>query len=173
MIRSTRKPPCLSLPVATPWRWLPPVCAAWPLPARAAPLDGVFTLTWPANRKGLTGAWRGKVVVLNFWATWCAPCREEMPMLNQYADRYGAAPLAVVGAAIDDKVAVRNFVQQFNIRYPVLLGDSSALNVMRAAGNQVGVLPFTLVLDKRGEIVARLTGKLSEAQLDAAVRAHL
>ena len=96
-----------------------------------------------------------------------------MPLLNQFADRYGAAPLAVVGVAIDDKVAVRNFVQQFNIRYPVLLGDSSALNVMRAAGNQVGVLPCTLVLDKRGEIVARLTGKLSEAQLDAAVRAHL
>lgn len=94
-------------------------------------------------------------------------------MLNQYADRYGAAPLAVVGVAIDDKIAVRNFVQQFNIRYPVLLGDSNALNVMRAAGNQVGVLPFTLILDKRGEIVARLTGKLSEAQLDAAVRAHL
>ncbi len=143
------------------------------LPAHAAPLDGVFYPDLAGKSHGLTGAWRGKVVVLNFWATWCAPCREEMPMLNQYADRYGAAPLAVVGVAIDDKVAVRNFVQQFNIRYPVLLGDSSALNVMRAAGNQVGVLPFTLVLDKRGEIVARLTGKLSEAQLDAAVRAHL
>lgn len=143
------------------------------LPAHAAPLDGVFYPDLAGKSQGLTGAWRGKVVVLNFWATWCAPCREEMPMLNQYADRYGAAPLAVVGVAIDDKVAVRNFVQQFNIRYPVLLGDSSALNVMRAAGNQVGGLPFTLVLDKRGEIVARLTGKLSEAQLDAAVRAHL
>ena len=75
--------------------------------------------------------------------------------------------------AIDDKVAVRNFVQQFNIRYPVLLADSGALNLMRAAGNQLGGLPFTLILDKSGNIVARLSGKVSEAQLDAAVRAHL
>ena len=97
------------------------------LPARAAPLDGVFYPDLAGKSQGLTGAWRGKVVVLNFWATWCAPCREEMPMLNQYADRYGAAPLAVVGVAIDDKTAVRNFVRQFNIRYPVLLGDGVAL----------------------------------------------
>lgn len=143
-------------------------CAA--LPARAAPLDGVFYPDLSGKSQGLAGSWRGKVVVLNFWATWCVPCREEMPMLNQYADRYGAAPLAVVGVAIDDKVSVRNFVQQFNIRYPILLGDGNVLEVMRAAGNQVGALPFTLVLNKRGEITARLTGKLNEGQLDAAVR---
>ena len=76
--------------------------------ARRARWMGCFIPTLAGKSQGLTGAWRGKVVVLNFWATWCAPCREEMPMLNQYADRYGAAPLAVVGVAIDDKVAVRN-----------------------------------------------------------------
>jgi thiol-disulfide isomerase/thioredoxin len=144
------------------------------LPAQAASaLTGVSYPDLSGRSHVLDGAWRGKVVVVNFWATWCAPCREEMPLLNQFADRYGAAPLAVVGVAIDDKTAVRNFVRQFNIRYPVLLGDGSALNVMRAAGNQLGALPFTLVLDKRGEIVGRLTGKLTEAQLDGAVRAHL
>ena len=139
----------------------------------ASVLDGVSYPDMSGKPRALSKAWSGKVVVMNFWATWCAPCREEMPMLNQYADRYGAAPLAVVGVAIDEKVAVRNFVQQFNIRYPVLLADSGALNLMRAAGNQLGGLPFTLILDKNGNIVARLSGKISEAQLDTAVRAHL
>ena len=78
-------------------------------PAQAASaLDGVSYPDMSGKPRALSKAWSGKVVVMNFWATWCAPCREEMPLLNQYADRYGAAPLAVVGVAIDDKVAVRN-----------------------------------------------------------------
>ena len=116
--------------------------------------------------------WRGKVVVLNFWATWCAPCREEMPMLNRYADRYGGA-VAVVGVALDNPVAVRNFVREFGIRYPILLGDAETSQWMRAAGNTQGGLPFTVVLDPAGQPVARLLGRLTEAQLDAAVRGRL
>lgn len=101
--------------------------------------------------------WRGKVVVLNFWATWCNPCREEMPMLNRYADRYGGA-VAVVGVALDNPVAVRNFVREFGIRYPILLGDAETSQWMRAAGNTQGGLPFTVVLDPAGQPVARAAG---------------
>ena len=115
-----------------------------------------------ATREGLS--------LIDFWATWCAPCREEMPMLNTYAQKWGPHGVSVVGIALDQAVEVKNFVQMFSITYPVLLGgNQAAMDLMRANGNPVGALPFTLVLDRQGRPVARITGRLTEEQLDAVV----
>ena len=138
----------------------------------APPFDGISYADLQGKPHGFE-AWRGRVVVVNFWATWCAPCREEMPMLNTFSQKWGPHGVTVVGVAIDDKVSVRNFVNQFGITYPVLIGDQSAMNLLRAAGNKVGALPFTAVLDRSGRQVASLTGRLNEAQLEAAVRPRL
>lgn len=117
--------------------------------------------------------WRGKVVVVNFWATWCAPCREEMPMLNTFSQRFGPHGVAVVGIALDQKIPVKNFAQQFSITYPLLVADNSALELMRTIGNKIGALPFTVVLDRDGNITARLTGKITEQNLLDAVKPRL
>ena len=110
--------------------------------------------------------WRGKVVVLNFWATWCNPCREEMPMLNRYADRYGGA-VAVVGVALDNPVAVRNFVREFGIRYPILLaGDSAEVDLSTRFGNAKSVLPYSVLIGRDGRVLAQKFGLIRAHDLE-------
>ncbi|MGL6070250.1 TlpA family protein disulfide reductase [Craterilacuibacter sp.] len=126
------------------------------------------------NGKSQTLAqWRGKVVVVNFWATWCAPCREEMPMLDALRSRWRNQGVEVVGIALDQPVEVQNFLRSLRIGYPVLLGDADTLGLMRSLGNSTGGLPFTVILDRQGKVVARLTGKLSEQNLRQAVEPRL
>lgn len=117
--------------------------------------------------------WRGKVVVLNFWATWCGPCREEMPMLDALRSQWRNQGVEVVGIALDQPVEVQNFLRSLRIGYPVLLGDADTLSLMRSLGNRTGGLPFTVILDRQGKVVARLTGKLSEQNLRQAVEPRL
>ncbi|MBE5529614.1 TlpA family protein disulfide reductase [Laribacter hongkongensis] len=144
-------------------------CLLLPALAQAASLADTRFTDLKGQSRTLTD-WRGRVVVVNFWATWCAPCREEMPMLNTYAQKWGPHGVSVVGIALDQAVEVKNFVQMFSITYPVLLGgNQAAMDLMRANGNPVGALPFTLVLDRQGRPVARITGRLTEEQLDAVV----
>src|SRR5262249_46250094 len=118
-------------------------------------------------------ATRGKVTVVNFWATWCAPCREEMPMLNGVAKQLSGRGVAVVGIALDNKVEVDNFRKQFHIYFPTWLGDADPVNGMRSLGTPSGGLPFTVVLDRNGKPVARLLGKLTEQTLRQAVEPRL
>lgn len=106
--------------------------------------------------------WRGKVLLLNFWATWCSPCRMEIPLLARWQAEYGKKGLQVVGIAVDEQEAVRNFLQRNPISYPVLLGGGEAVLLMERLGNRVGALPFSVVLSREGEIFFRHTGTLFE-----------
>jgi thiol-disulfide isomerase/thioredoxin len=110
--------------------------------------------------------WRGKVLVVNFWATWCEPCREEIPAFVKLQEKYRARGLQFVGIAIDQRDKIQIFAQQFGINYPVLLGGIDAVEISRQSGNRVGALPFTVVLDRHGRIVGRELGKASEARLE-------
>ena len=107
--------------------------------------------------------WQGRVTLFNFWATWCAPCREEMPLLDAAISQFG---LHVVGIGIDDVVKIREFVANIGVRYQLLVADVSGLELMRALGNSSGSLPFTVVLDRAGRIAARKLGPLSAAELE-------
>ncbi len=119
-----------------------------------------------AGKKQDLSQWKGKPLVLNFWATWCAPCREEMPefmeLHKQYEKRVG-----FVGIAIDNPAEVQKFVKELKIEYPILLGEQDALDLMRAEGNRVGGLPFTLIFDAKGNKVAVVAGRLTKAKLEA------
>lgn len=115
------------------------------------------------------GQWRGSVVVVNFWATWCAPCREEIPILVGLQDKYRAQGLQFVGIAIDQRDKVAAFVRQFNINYVVLVGGLETIDLTRQVGNRVGALPFTVVMDRNGRIVSRELGKVKEADLERLV----
>jgi len=104
--------------------------------------------------------WDGAVLVLNFWATWCAPCVKEIPMLAGIDREYRAKGLQLIGIALDRAAPVRAFVHRFGVGYPVLLGEQEAIEVGRAYGNRVGALPFTAVVDRHGKIVFRKFGIL-------------
>lgn len=110
--------------------------------------------------------WRGQVLVVNFWATWCAPCREEIPGFVRLQQRYGARGLTFVGIAIDQPDKVAGFAREFRINYPLLVGGADTLELLRQVGNRAGVLPYTLVIDREGKLVAREPGGLKEARLE-------
>ncbi|HVS26261.1 MAG TPA: redoxin family protein [Burkholderiales bacterium] len=113
--------------------------------------------------------WRGKVLVVNFWATWCPPCREEIPQFVKIQDKYRDRGLVFVGVALDKKDAVEAYIKEVGINYPVLLGDLDAMELSRKAGNRAGALPFTAILDRKGKIVSTQLGGLTQAKLDAII----
>lgn len=110
--------------------------------------------------------WQGRVTLFNFWATWCAPCREEMPLLDAAAARFG---FSVVGIGIDHAAKIREFSANIGVRYEMLVAEANAIDLMRVLGNTSGGLPFTLVLDRAGRIAARKLGPLSAGELQGIV----
>lgn len=111
-----------------------------------------------------------KTILVNFWATWCAPCRDEMPMLVDLQSEHAAKGLQVVGIALDNAEVVNNFVQTFGISYPVLVGEADVFNVSAAFGNQEGVLPFSVLIDRKGVIRWQYAGKLRDEDVDKWLR---
>jgi thiol-disulfide isomerase/thioredoxin len=110
--------------------------------------------------------WKGRVLVVNFWATWCAPCREEIPALMKVQKKHDAKSVQVVGIAFDNVDKVREYAAEMKIDYALLMGGMDTLGVMKEAGNRGGVLPYSLVLDRNGKLVHAHVGALTEAALD-------
>lgn len=148
-----------------------PVAAA--PPAEAAPTAPVIPERRPdvtlADRDGKPRSlaeWNGRPQVINFWATWCAPCRREIPMLNALA-KDGAWPdIALVGIAIDFREDVLRYMAQTPIDYPVLIGEQDGLDAARSFGVESLGLPFTAFVDRQGRIVTLHVGELHRPQAD-------
>src|SRR6267142_3362502 len=111
--------------------------------------------------------WSGKVAACNFWATWCAPCREEIPLLITLYDKYRDQGLDVVGIGVDKLPNIVEFAANFKITYHLLVGDARALDLMRSLGNEAGALPYTVVLDRQGTVAYRKLGAFRQGELDA------
>lgn len=109
--------------------------------------------------------WDGKVLVLNFWATWCPPCIREIPMLVEIQQELGEQGLQIVGIAVDKRDPARSFVHQLKVNYPVLYGVQSALEVSLLYGNDAGTLPHTAIVDSQGYIRHIIRGELEREQL--------
>jgi peroxiredoxin len=118
-------------------------------------------------------ALRGKVVVLNFWASWCAPCREEMPAFMNAQTALGREHAQFVGLAVDSPEQVAAFARELDVTYPLVVLGAEGIELMRALGNRSGVLPFTLVLDRDGRIRDRHLGALDQAGIERLVRAAM
>jgi thiol-disulfide isomerase/thioredoxin len=116
------------------------------------------------------GQWRGKVVVVNFWATWCAPCRDEIPALMRVQDELGPRGVQMVGIAIDQLDKVQPYAAELKINYPILIGELDAMELAQRAGNRLGGLPFTVVLTRAGDVASTVLGTVNEAKLHAIVR---
>lgn len=113
--------------------------------------------------------WRGRVALVNFWATWCEPCREEIPILISTSKKHAAAGFEVVGIAIDTVVKIREYAAKFGISYPILVGDMRAIDLLRQLGNPAGALPYTVALDRAGAVAGRKLGAYRPAELEQAV----
>ncbi|MCP5266269.1 MAG: TlpA family protein disulfide reductase [Burkholderiaceae bacterium] len=118
-------------------------------------------------------AFRGKVLVVNFWATWCPPCVEEMPELSDLQTRYRDKPVQMLGIGIDSAANVRRFAEKTPMSYPLLVAGNAGMALMQAFGEQRGALPFTLVLDRNGRVVSRSLGRFRQAELRATIDSAL
>lgn len=113
--------------------------------------------------------WLGKVIVVNFWATWCIPCQEEIPEFIETQEKFHDQGLVFVGIALDQAEKVKLFSQEFGINYPVLVGSMSAWSLVEAAGNKMSVLPYTVIINRSGEIVETYLGRVNQSKLEKAV----
>jgi thiol-disulfide isomerase/thioredoxin len=139
--------------------------ALWDRTPQAA--DTLFALALP-DLEGKTqqlAQWRGKVVVVNFWATWCEPCREEMPEFVRAQQEFGPKGLQFVGIAVDQADKAAGFARELNVNYPVLIGGYEAMELSKGLGNRLVALPFTVVIDRQGNVAHTQLGPLKKAQL--------
>ncbi len=114
--------------------------------------------------------WQGKVRVINFWATWCEPCKREIPALIELQEQYGRLGLQVVGISMDVKAEdARKYAQEHNINYPIL-ADKDAMDVALMLGNDVGVIPYTVFVDQAGNIHKVKYGEVDRETLENTVK---
>ena len=129
-------------------------------PLRAAKLVDL------SGRPRALSEWTGKVLVVNFWATWCAPCLEEIPLLMAARKSHAGKGIDVVGIAIDQVPKITEFAAKLSIDYTLLLAGAAGLELMRSLGNRSGGLPFTVFLDRTGTLVRKKLGVLRQPELD-------
>lgn len=118
------------------------------------------------GREHSLSEWAGKILVVNFWATWCPPCVVEIPAFMELQSDLGTRGLQFVGIALDDPAAAAKFTTERAINYPILAGDEEVARLMQGLGNAIGALPFTVVFDRAGHIVHTQQGewKLTQAR---------
>lgn len=118
--------------------------------------------------------WNGKLVVLNFWASWCGPCREEMPMLERARARYAARGVEVIGVAAEEAPAALAFLEQRPVSYPILINSpEDPPDVSLTLGNTQSVLPYTALIGRDGRILATRMGNFSEKAFDDWIAPYL
>jgi len=125
-----------------------------------------FTLPDLDGNPRSTSEWDGKMLVINFWASWCTPCLREMPAFIRLQQHYGDQGVQFIGVALDDARDVNAFLDKLEprINYPILLGDGDTFETPIAYGNQYGILPHTVIVDRTGKIAYTHFGLLTYEQ---------
>ena len=130
-------------------------------------IKAFFANSWktPDGKVVNSADWQGKVLVVNFWASWCPPCVEEMPTLDLLQKAFLQENVLFVGIGIDSPSNIRQFIETTIISYPIVLGGLGGNEINKMLGNPSGALPFTVVINSKGEIKSRKLGKISEDEL--------
>ena len=150
----------------------PAAAPAGALPADAGPR--LLAARYPdlAGKPQALAQWRGKTLVVNFWASWCAPCRQEMPAFSRLQAKYAGRAVQFVGIAVDSAANAAQFAQRQPPAYPLLVADAAGVQLMRLTGNLSQGLPYTVVIERDGQAIFAHLGRLDEGQLDAVLAAH-
>ena len=120
-----------------------------------------------------TEKWRGKVLVVNFWASWCPPCVEEMPTLDKLQGEFFSKNVLFVGIGIDSPSNIREFLEKTSVSYPIVIGGLEGSNLSKQMGNSQGALPYTIVINAEGKATSSKLGKISEEELRKAIKSAL
>ena len=138
-------------------------------------IKAFFANPWqtPDGKPSNSENWRGKVLVVNFWASWCPPCVEEMPALDKIAQEYTSKNVLIVGIGIDSPSNIREFLQKTPVSYPIVIGGLEGSNLSKQMGNTQGALPYTVVINAKGKSIYTKLGKISEEELKKAINSAL
>jgi len=117
--------------------------------------------------------YKGKVIVVNFWATWCPPCREEMPELSKLQQEYKNKNVVVLGIAEDELALVREFLQSSPVTYPIFIADNENMELGANLGNDKSVLPYTVIIDTDGNVIDTFFGRISKSLLEKSLQSLL
>ena len=110
--------------------------------------------------------WDGRHRLLNFWATWCAPCRREIPLLKEFQEEQGDDGILIMGIAVDYPEEVAEFAEAAEFNYPILVGQEEAMTVAESSGIQFIAMPFTMIVSRNGELLGAYLGELHRSHLD-------
>jgi peroxiredoxin len=152
------------------WSWRRPAAQS----ASDESAQALFAIKLP-DADGVERAlatWQGKLLVVNFWATWCTPCIEEMPELQRFADDYAQRNVAVIGIGVDEADKIRDFRRQHQLRFPLFVAGFEGMNIAQQLGNPEPVLPYTALISPDGRIVEEHSGRIEPPELKRWVREH-
>ncbi len=128
-----------------------------------------FSLMDVSGQRRHVSEWKGKVLAINFWATWCPPCLEEIPHFIKLQDKYGHQGLQFLGIALEGVDEVKEFASEIGINYPLLVGEQEVIKLGTKFGNTIGGLPYTVILDRNGHISFIKMGSLSASEAEQVI----
>ena len=138
-------------------------------------IKAFFANSWqtPDGKSVDTKEWQGKVLVVNFWASWCPPCVEEMPTLDLLQKEFLQQNVLFVGIGIDSPSNIREFLNMTPVSYPIVIGGLEGSNLSKQMGNTSGALPYTVIINSKGQAVYSKLGKISEDELRKAIKSAI
>ncbi|NOT13058.1 MAG: TlpA family protein disulfide reductase [Methylococcaceae bacterium] len=141
---------------------------SWSLKQTTIPLPA-FNLSDLSGKQHDISEWKGKILIINFWATWCPPCKKEIPEFIALQNDYSDQGLQFIGVAIDNRNDVNEFLTTIKINYPILIAEDEGIALINKLGDTSGTVPFTVVVDPDGQIIYRHPGNFSKNQIMALV----
>ncbi len=138
-------------------------------------IKAFFANPWqtPDGKLVDTEEWRGKVLVVNFWASWCPPCVEEMPTLDKLQAEFKSQNVLFIGIGIDSPSNIRQFLEMTPVSYPIVIGGLEGSNLSKQMGNSQGALPYTIIINSQGKSTSSKLGKISEEELRKSIKSAL